>query len=419
MNAGVLFQMTGGKVSGTEMQKADMSRANAKADDGFKATLDKAVGGKRDVSPKTQAGKAQTDNSKKPKEDVAAEKVEVLTKPVVTRANAEKPQQDQPDMAAVESPVVSAAQIQQVIMAVMNAQNTQNMWSVTETREKSGAGSYFEALAGIGETKDMLSEIMGEEGKIKLDMFDELDFSDDLKSLMNKELDILGSKGDALKDTLKDMLMPKQVKDYMQQAAAVTSTEEPVAALEEVENVLTAETEEDGKQEVRETVFSLKTNHLDPSKVNIKVAEAPVDTTRADVAKQIMDKVMYKAQEGRQEFDLELYPKHLGKINIKMIFQNGTAEMMMTTTNSKAHQLLSNQVDALRAILEGNTGLDSSVNVKQAEEASQQFDRDNFQQESQKQQGENQRREREQKNETNSFVERLRLGMIDGLEEAV
>ncbi len=128
---------------------------------------------------------------------------------------------------------------------------------------------------------------------------------------------------------------------------------------------------------------------------------------------------MYKLSEGRQEFDLELNPRELGKVNIKMIFENGKAQLIMSASNSKAHHLLSMQADALRGILEDNTGLDSTITLKQAETDSNQFDRDNFQEQSNSQQ--NQRQQQEKKDYTGdiSFMDRLRLGLTEGLEEAV
>ncbi|MPN31242.1 hypothetical protein SDC9_178716 [bioreactor metagenome] len=160
-----------------------------------------------------------------------------------------------------------------------------------------------------------------------------------------------------------------------------------------------------------------KTNNLDLSKVNIKVAEAPIDTNQADMAKQLADKIMYKLSDGKQEFDLELNPKNLGKVNVKMIFQNGSAELILSTSNSKAHQLLSMQADALRGILESSTGMDSTISLKQAETSDGQFDRDNFQGESNGQQS--QKQQQNERNEDLSFMDRLRLGLTDDLEEAV
>ena len=122
--------------------------------------------------------------------------------------------------------------------------------------------------------------------------------------------------------------------------------------------------------------------------------------------------------QGKHVFDMELNPANLGKINVKMIFENGNAEIIMTTSSAKAHQLLSNQTDALRAILEQTLGMNNNIEVKQAEQAAEQFDRDNFQEQS-KEKGQQQEQEKRKNDEDVSFVEKLRLGLTDFEFEAV
>ena len=157
---------------------------------------------------------------------------------------------------------------------------------------------------------------------------------------------------------------------------------------------------------------------LDLSKVNIKVADAPIDTTRSDAAQQMADKIIYKLSQGKHVFDMELNPENLGKINVKMIFENGSAEIIMTTSSAKAHQLLSNQTDALRAILEQTLGMNNNIEIKQAEQAAEHLDRDNFQEQS-NEKGQQQEQEKKKNNEDVSFIEKLRLGLTELEFEAV
>ena len=90
----------------------------------------------------------------------------------------------------------------------------------------------------------------------------------------------------------------------------------------------------------------------------------------------------------------------------------------MTTSSAKAHQLLSNQTDALRAILEQTLGMNNNIEIKQAEQAAEHFDRDNFQEQS-NEKGQQQEQEKKKNNEDVSFVEKLRLGLTELEFEAV
>ncbi len=210
-------------------------------------------------------------------------------------------------------------------------------------------------------------------------------------------------------------LQPKEEMLVGNQAKEVTNLEKTLNGQnfgEEIENSL------EKNQETPKEANLINSSNLDLSKINIKVGETPVNTTRTDMANQLADKILYKLSNGKQEFDLELYPKNLGKVNVKLIFQNGGADLIMTTSNSKAHQLLSQHVDALKSILENNTNLNSTVNVKEAVTTEGQFDRDNFQEQSNNQQNQQQKQEKHL-NEDFSFADKLRLGLLDEFEQAV
>ncbi len=156
----------------------------------------------------------------------------------------------------------------------------------------------------------------------------------------------------------------------------------------------------------------------DPDKFNIKVAEAPVNTANAEAAKEMADKIMYKMIQGKHEFDMELNPASLGKVNIKMIFGDGNAEIVMTTSSHKAHQFLSSQIDALRAILENAAGTGNIV-VKESEQSEGKNDRNDLLNENGNKQGQQQEQRKREENNDPSFVDKLRLGLAEGLREAV
>lgn len=152
-------------------------------------------------------------------------------------------------------------------------------------------------------------------------------------------------------------------------------------------------------------------NKLDPSKVNIKVADVPVRAEAPDMPQQLVDKITYNVDQGKHVFDIELFPENLGKVGIKMVFEKGVAELVMTTHTDKAHKLLSQQLDVIRSILQDNTGSDAHVDVEAGENAGENFDKDNFQGQSEKNRHEKEREQ--QKENSDSFAQKLRLGLTE------
>ena len=150
---------------------------------------------------------------------------------------------------------------------------------------------------------------------------------------------------------------------------------------------------------------------LDFNKVNIKVADAPIRAEAPDMPQQLVDKITYNADQGKHVFDIELFPENLGKVAIKMVFEKGVAELVMTTHTDKAHKLLSQQLDVIRGILETNTQNQASVEVKVGENASENFDKDSFLGQGEKNQQEQQKDRKE--DSSDSFLEKLRLGIAE------
>lgn len=176
------------------------------------------------------------------------------------------------------------------------------------------------------------------------------------------------------------------------------------------------DTSESTKQDVP---LMAKTEPLDLSKVNIKVADAPIETSQANLADQLADKIVYKMNEGKQEFDLQLNPKELGKLNIKLTFENGNAQVLITCSNSKAQNMMASLTDNIRGILEANTGMTTTIHLQQDDMLQGQYNQDNLNQDGHGKQQSSQQESKNQSSDDLSFIDKLRLGLLDSLEVAV
>lgn len=398
MNAGVFFQTLSGSTSAVRETVTQKANQGNESKSSFKKEIDKAFN-KEENSSRNVHKDTKSSFKKNLKDDQIKDKKEQNFDEVT-----ESGKQEQEDNSIKRMQELAVLQLQNGLSLQEleeNCNGLQNLQDISEGESLLGQSLNSNLVNNLDEDLGL------KEGKTLLTPQNNVDL---VKAALLK----LKQGGEEQKQPM-ITLQPKEEMLVGNQGKEVTNLEKTLNGQnfgEEIENSL------EKNQETPKEANLINSSNLDLSKINIKVGETPVNTTRTDMANQLADKILYKLSNGKQEFDLELYPKNLGKVNVKLIFQNGGADLIMTTSNSKAHQLLSQHVDALKSILENNTNLNSTVNVKEAVTTEGQFDRDNFQEQSNNQQNQQQKQEKHL-NEDFSFADKLRLGLLDEFEQAV
>ena len=97
-------------------------------------------------------------------------------------------------------------------------------------------------------------------------------------------------------------------------------------------------------------ISTLKTN----TEAMQQTTKAP-ETNRADFVKdnvmRIVDKMSTQVNDGKVDFDVELKPDFLGKVNIKLSMQNGEIRMQIKTDDVNVKSMFADQVSSLQASL--------------------------------------------------------------------
>ncbi len=144
--------------------------------------------------------------------------------------------------------------------------------------------------------------------------------------------------------------------------------------------------------------------------IQVQVSDGSLVNTE-DTVNQLADKIIMRSS---NEFDLQLEPEELGKMHIKLIFENGETKVSILCTTQQAMDALVNNTDKLAAVLENRTGNAVFVQVESKEEPFYQ----NGQQENPGQQERNsheERRNHQQQKKIDDpvdFLEQLRLGLV-------
>lgn len=156
---------------------------------------------------------------------------------------------------------------------------------------------------------------------------------------------------------------------------------------------------------------SIKQESFDFSKVNIKVSDGSVNANSQTMGQDIADKILYQASEGKTEFELQMNPKSLGAIRVKLVFESGRVLVILNCSNPKTQELLLGNAENIRSIIEQQTGSATMVTVKEDVYQEQQ----NFDGRGQNDRQEEQRQQQQNKNDTVDaavFLQQLKLGLV-------
>lgn len=116
----------------------------------------------------------------------------------------------------------------------------------------------------------------------------------------------------------------------------------------------------------------------------VQQPQQPQQPQAVEQADQIKAQLVKNLETQRTEFQMQLHPEELGKINVKMILEAGKLTVEIVAANPKSAEMLSRQADALAMSLKAGNIESTTVNVVAAPEnaSSQmngQFDLNNFQ----------------------------------------
>lgn len=212
-------------------------------------------------------------------------------------------------------------------------------------------------------------------------------------------------------------------------AQETVQVKEPEARTETVETVDTAPIR-------RETVKTESAGEETQSQANDYQAEqsaaapavqAPVRNIQEEAAQEVTtvrvaqpeelpdkltDQILGKMQEGVDSFEIEIEPANLGKIAVKIQYQDGQATVSIFCTEKRALEVLGDRAREIGGIIDRNLGGETKIFVEKQEPDYLNQNRDENQQG--KQDGQEQQKESNKKQEADDseqFLQKLRLGL--------
>lgn len=151
---------------------------------------------------------------------------------------------------------------------------------------------------------------------------------------------------------------------------------------------------------------------------NVQEDVIPQEVTTVHVAQpeelpeKLTDQILSKMSEGVQSFEIEIEPENLGKIAVKILYEDGQATVSVLCTEKKALDVLGDHAGEIGGIIDRNLGGETKIIVEKQESDYLNQDRDENQQGKQGEQEQQKEGNKKQDNQdSEQFLQKLRLGL--------
>lgn len=188
----------------------------------------------------------------------------------------------------------------------------------------------------------------------------------------------------------------------------VTATEETgIEALElKMEKSNNPEEAKIAENQENQQISEVKIPQKEPV-ITVKVGDLQ-EAKPTEFLKQISEKILIKNQ-GNSQYEIQLDPANLGKIKVKISFEEGCTTVSLICTNSKTMSILSNNASNLGAMLQDTSKTDIVINVQKDES----LINDSQKEDNKGQQGHNQKESNQNnKNDSNEeFIDKMKMNL--------
>lgn len=205
---------------------------------------------------------------------------------------------------------------------------------------------------------------------------------------------------------------PVKPLDTYEEPAEQTEKISAFGVHEEQKNAFSGKEEklpEESAAALQEKPYEQPLNRVQPGEEQTAYTTVKAEN-QEDLEAKLSEQLLRQIQTGRKELEVQLEPVNLGKIRIKVSYEDNQVSVSVLCTESKTLKALSQSAGDLGSILESN--LERPVQILVDKQESDYLNNQQQQQEGRQQEGRQQQQSRD--GEDNSdFLQKLRLGILD------
>lgn len=203
---------------------------------------------------------------------------------------------------------------------------------------------------------------------------------------------------------------PVKPLDTHEEPAEQTENISAFGVQEEQKNALSGKEEklpEESAAALQEKPYEQPVNRVHPGEEQTAYTTVKAEN-QEDLEAKLSEQLLRQIQAGRKELEVQLEPVNLGKIRIKVSYEDNQVSVSVLCTESKTLKALSQSAGDLGSILESN--LERPVQILVDKQESDYLNNQQQQQEGRQQQQQQQSRDGE---DNSDFLQKLRLGILD------
>lgn len=209
-----------------------------------------------------------------------------------------------------------------------------------------------------------------------------------------------------------ELRTPVKPLDTYEEPAEQTEKISAFGVHEEQKNAFSGKEEklpEESAAALQEKPYEQPLNRVQPGEEQTAYTTVKAEN-QEDLEAKLSEQLLRQIQAGRKELEVQLEPVNLGKIRIKVSYEDNQVSVSVLCTESKTLKALSQSAGDLGSILESN--LERPVQILVDKQESDYLNNQQQQQEGRQQEGRQQQQSRD--GEDNSdFLQKLRLGILD------
>ena len=160
----------------------------------------------------------------------------------------------------------------------------------------------------------------------------------------------------------------------------------------------------------------MKTHTLSEENVRQTIThDVMTATVPQEIPTNLAEKIVKNADAGMREFEIQIEPKYLGKITVKLEYQDGNTSISIICSESKTLETVKQNMDDIRNIVQKNFQEETIVLVDEnrTESYGQQESEDSGAGRESEWERHKEQRRRKIRNSTNRFLQELRLGLVN------
>ncbi|MBS4982384.1 MAG: flagellar hook-length control protein FliK [Lachnospiraceae bacterium] len=157
-----------------------------------------------------------------------------------------------------------------------------------------------------------------------------------------------------------------------------------------------------------------RTNSVEAGRKNEHIQGTQIHVTKPEeIPQKLLDELLIKTSQGRKEFEIQITPENLGRISVKVLYENGQTTVSILCSEKTTQEMVAKNAREIGAVMEQNLGAPTTVMVEKQETdyLEQQTNENAHAGRDAEQERQREEQQKQKAADAEQFLQKLRLGL--------